>query len=88
VFRKAPNKIQDPAKLKRLISDLLDQERWMILSADIKGDAYAGLLERNARDTKSGAGQYFTIASEIAEHLRSVLGQMEEMLGVSGESEN
>jgi type I restriction enzyme M protein len=60
VFRKAQNKIQDPAKLKRLISDLLDKERWMILSADIKGDAYEGLLERNARDTKSGAGQYFT----------------------------
>jgi type I restriction enzyme M protein len=60
VFRKAQNKIQDPAKLKRLISDLIDKERWMILSADIKGDAYEGLLERNARDTKSGAGQYFT----------------------------
>jgi len=44
VFRKAQNKIQDPAKLKRLISDLLDKERWMILSADIKGDAYEGLL--------------------------------------------
>jgi len=29
VFRKAQNKIQDPAKLKRLISDLLDKERWM-----------------------------------------------------------
>ncbi len=29
----------------------------MILSADIKGDAYEGLLERNARDTKSAAGQ-------------------------------
>jgi len=57
VFRKAQNKIQDPAKPKRLISDLLDQERWMILSADIKGDAYAGLLERNARHTKSGAGK-------------------------------
>lgn len=60
VFRKAQNKIQDPAKLKRLVSDLLDKERWMDLSADIKGDAYEGLLERNARDTKSGAGQYFT----------------------------
>ena len=60
VFRKAQNKIQDPAKLKRLISDLLDKERWMILSADIKGDAYEGWLERNARATKSGAGSYFT----------------------------
>ena len=60
VFRKAQNKIQDPAKLKRLISDLLDKEQWLILDADIKGEAYEGLLERNAQDTKSGAGQYFT----------------------------
>jgi hypothetical protein len=55
VFRKAQNKIQDPAKLKRLISDLLDKESWMVLSADIKGEAYEGLLERNAQDTQSGA---------------------------------
>ncbi len=26
----------------------------------MKGDAYEGLLEKNAQDTKSGAGQYFT----------------------------
>lgn len=60
VFRKAQNKIQDPAKLKRLVSDLIDKERWMLVGADVKGDAYEGLLERNAQDTKSGAGQYFT----------------------------
>jgi type I restriction enzyme M protein len=60
VFRKAQNKIQDPAKLKRLVSDLIDREQWVTLGADIKGDAYEGLLERNAQDTRSGAGQYFT----------------------------
>ncbi len=60
VFRKAQNKIQDPAKLRRLIVDLLDREEWMTLDADVKGDAYEGLLEKNAQDTKSGAGQYFT----------------------------
>ena len=60
IFRKAQNRIQDPAKLKRLIEDLIDKETWMTLDADIKGDAYEGLLERNAADTKSGAGQYFT----------------------------
>lgn len=60
VFRKAQNKIQDPAKLKRLVSDLIDKEQWVLVGADIKGDAYEGLLERNAQDTKSGAGQYFT----------------------------
>ena len=60
IFRKAQNKIQDPAKLRRLIADLIDREQWMTLDADVKGDAYEGLLEKNAQDTKSGAGQYFT----------------------------
>ena len=30
------------------------------LTADVKGDMYEGLLQKNAEDTKSGAGQYFT----------------------------
>jgi len=59
IFRKAQNKIQDPAKLKRLIS-LIDQENWVGLGIDVKGSIYEGLLQKNAEDTKSGAGQYFT----------------------------
>ena len=60
IFRKAQNRIQDPAKLRRLIIDLIDTEHWLSLDADVKGDAYEGLLEKNAQDTLSGAGQYFT----------------------------
>ena len=60
IFRKAQNRIQDPAKLKRLIVDLIDQEQWTTLDVDVKGDAYEGLLQKNAEDVKSGAGQYFT----------------------------
>ena len=60
IFRKAQNKIQDPAKLRRLIADLIDREQWMVLDVDVKGDAYEGLLEKNAQDIKGGAGQYFT----------------------------
>lgn len=60
VFRKGQNRIQDPAKLRRLVADLIDRETWMTLDADVKGDAYEGLLEKNAEDVKSGAGQYFT----------------------------
>ena len=60
IFRKAQNKIQDPAKLRRLIVDLIDRETWTTLEADVKGDAYEGLLAKNAEDLKSGAGQYFT----------------------------
>jgi type I restriction enzyme M protein len=59
IFRKAQNKIQDPAKLKRLIA-LMEGETWLEIDTDIKGDIYEGLLERNAADVKSGAGQYFT----------------------------
>jgi type I restriction enzyme M protein len=53
------NKIQDPAKLSRLVQ-LIDAESWISLDADTKGDLYEGLLQKNAEDTKSGAGQYFT----------------------------
>lgn len=60
IYRKSQNKIEDPAKLRRLIADLIDKEEWSSLDADVKGDAYEGLLEKNAQDTKSGAGQYFT----------------------------
>src|SRR6058998_424058 len=60
IFRKAQNKIQDPAKLRRLIADLIDKEEWSSLDTDVKGDAYEGLLEKNAQDIKGGAGQYFT----------------------------
>ncbi|WP_372528673.1 N-6 DNA methylase [Piscinibacter sp.] len=60
IFRKAQNKIQDPAKLKRLIVDLIDKEDWSSLDTDLKGDAYEGLLQKNAEDVKGGAGQYFT----------------------------
>ncbi len=58
IFNKS-QKFQDPSKLRRLVIDLIDKENWSVMSADIKGDAYEGLLEKNAQDTKSGAGQYF-----------------------------
>lgn len=64
IFTKAQNKIQDPAKLFRLI-DMVDGTEWVTMGADIKGDIYEGLLEKNAEDTKSGAGQYFTLRALI-----------------------
>jgi len=65
IFRKAQNKIQDPAKLRRLIVDLIDQGSGTRRDADVEGDADGGLLKKNAADTKSGAGQYFTPRSLI-----------------------
>lgn len=59
IFRKSQNKIQDPAKLKRLV-ELINQETWVGMDIDVKGEIYEGLLEKNAEDIKGGAGQYFT----------------------------
>jgi len=59
IFLKAQNEIQDPAKLRRLVG-LIDGETWLGLGVDVKGSIYEGLLERNAQEVKSGAGQYLT----------------------------
>jgi type I restriction enzyme M protein len=64
IFTKSQNKIQDPSKLLKII-DLIDKEQWSLMGTDIKGKIYEGLLEKNAEDTKSGAGQYFTPRSLI-----------------------
>ncbi len=76
IFRKAQNKIQDPAKLKRLV-ELIHDETWTGMEVDVKGEIYEGLLEKNAQDTKSGAGQYFTprpLIQAIVEVMRPRFG--------------
>jgi type I restriction enzyme M protein len=78
IFRKAQNKIQSPALLHRLIADLIDREQWTTLDVDVKGDAYEGLLEKNAEDVKTGAGQYFTpraLIRAIVDAMRPAPGQ-------------
>ena len=59
IFTKSQNKITDPAKLYKLIA-LINAEQWVLMGVKDQGDIYEGLLEKNAEDTKSGAGQYFT----------------------------
>ncbi len=63
IFRKAQNKIQDPAKLRRLIVELIDKEQWSSLFSDVKGCAYQSLLQKNAEDVKGGARE--TIRREL-----------------------
>lgn len=59
IFAGAQNKISEAAKLKRIVT-MIGAENWVSMSTDVKGDIYEGLLEKNAADTKSGAGQFFT----------------------------
>ncbi|WP_406091282.1 SAV_2336 N-terminal domain-related protein [Streptomyces sp. NBC_01013] len=60
IFAEAQNRITKPALLEKLVVDLIGREQWTIKGADLKGDAYEGLLNKGASDTKTGAGQYFT----------------------------
>jgi type I restriction enzyme M protein len=60
IFQKATNKVQQPAVLRRLIVDLIGAENWSAMDADVKGDAYEGLLAKGITDGGSKAGQYFT----------------------------
>ncbi|MSW49924.1 MAG: N-6 DNA methylase [Actinobacteria bacterium] len=60
IFRKSQNRIQDPAKLRHLVVNLIGGETWSGLDSDLTGDFYEDLLERTASEGKAGAGQYFT----------------------------
>ncbi|WP_435641121.1 N-6 DNA methylase [Micavibrio aeruginosavorus] len=60
IFKKAQNKLTDPAKLKRIVSLIATEGPWIGIGVDVKGEIYEGLLEKNASEVKSGAGQYFT----------------------------
>ena len=64
IFADASCKITKAAILYRIVQ-MIDSENWVAMSSDVKGDIYEGLLQKNAEDTKSGAGQYFTPRSVI-----------------------
>lgn len=78
IFRKSQNKLSDPAKLTRIVS-LIDKEGpWIGIGVDVKGEIYEGLLERNASEVKSGAGQYFTprpVIEAIVECVNPKIGE-------------
>ena len=59
IFAQASNKISNVAILYRIVQ-MIDKEKWVSMSSDVKGEIYEGLLQKNAEDIKSGAGQYFT----------------------------
>ncbi|MCY1655592.1 class I SAM-dependent DNA methyltransferase [Streptomyces sp. SL294] len=79
IFRKAQNRVQDPAILKRLIHDLINKETWSG-GGDLNGDAYESLLSKGASDKGSGAGQYFTPRSVISAIVDVVRPAVEDMV--------
>jgi type I restriction enzyme M protein len=59
IFQNAATIVREPANLRKLI-DAIDALHWYSEERDAFGDAYEGLLQKNAEETKRGAGQYFT----------------------------
>lgn len=60
IFKKARPEIQNPSTLRKLIVNLINEENWSAMQADVKGDIYEGLLSKSAAESPKGAGQYFT----------------------------
>lgn len=71
IFSQATNKIHNAAILARVVQ-MIDHEKWISMSSDVKGEIYEGLLQKNAEDVKSGAGQYFTPRPLIRAMVRCV----------------
>ncbi len=59
IFANASSFIKKPATLSALVSDIAKLD-WYSARKEGLGDLYEGLLEKNANEKKSGAGQYFT----------------------------
>lgn len=59
IFGNASSFIKKPATLSTLVAEI-DKLDWYSAKTEGLGDLYEGLLEKNANEKKSGAGQYFT----------------------------
>lgn len=59
IYADAQTRLKEPRHLEQLIKSI-DAIDWFSAQRDGLGDLYEGLLEKNATETKSGAGQYFT----------------------------
>src|ERR1700726_3771160 len=59
IFADAQTKLRKPTNLKAL-TDAIDRLDWFSARDEGLGNLYEGLLEKNAAEKKSGAGQYFT----------------------------
>ena len=79
IYTDAHTRLREPRHLKQIIK-ALDQIDWFSITKDGLGDLYEGLLEKNANETKSGAGQYFTPRALINSMVRCLKPQAGEVV--------
>ena len=79
IFADAQTKLRKPTNLKAL-TDAIDKLDWFSAREEGLGNLYEGLLEKNAAEKKSGAGQYFTPRPLIDCIVRLVQPQVNEVV--------
>ncbi|WP_110707260.1 N-6 DNA methylase [Salinicola sp. CR57] len=79
IYADAQTRLREPRHLEQMIK-ALDGIDWFSAQQDGLGDLYEGLLEKNANETKSGAGQYFTPRKLIDSMVRCVKPQPREVI--------
>ncbi|MFT6908117.1 MAG: type I restriction enzyme M protein [Oleiphilaceae bacterium] len=79
IYLDAQTRLREPIHLKQLI-DALNDIKWFSVEQDELGKLYEGLLEKNANETKSGAGQYFTPRALIDSMVRVINPQPGEVI--------
>jgi|TARA_B100000780_G_scaffold279186_1_gene256279 type I restriction enzyme M protein len=79
IYADAQTRLREPRHLEQMIKTL-DQIDWFSAQKDGLGDLYEGLLEKNASETKSGAGQYFTPRALINSMVRCIRPQIGEVI--------
>lgn len=79
IYADAQTRLREPRHLEQMIKTL-DQIDWFSAQKDGLGDLYEGLLEKNAGETKSGAGQYFTPRALINSMVRCIKPQPGEVI--------
>lgn len=79
IYHGAQTKIEEPKNLKKIFFEI-DKIDWFSIDKESMGDLYEGLLEKNASEKKSGAGQYFTPRVLIETIVKIVNPQLKERI--------
>jgi type I restriction enzyme M protein len=80
IYADAQTRLREPRHLEQIIKRFDEIEDWFSDDKDGLGDLYEGLLEKNASETKSGAGQYFTPRDLINSMVRCIRPQPGEVI--------
>ncbi|CAG9931586.1 N-6 DNA methylase [Candidatus Nitrotoga arctica] len=79
IYANSSTFIKKPATLSTLVTDI-DKLNWYSVHREDLGDLYEGLLEKNANEKKSGAGQYFTPRELIDSIVRVMKPTLEDVI--------